>query len=68
MLLQLIVEIRRDVLATFAQARESKRPQIDSRQQVVAKTARLRRGLQIAIAAGDQLKIALRFAGPSPSA
>src|SRR6266540_2957889 len=57
-LLELVIKVRGDVLATIYEPRKAERPQVDAREQVVTKAALLHRISQVSVRTGDQLKVA----------
>ena len=60
--LELVVEVRLDVLRALAQRRHAEGPDVDAGQQVVAEAARAHAGPQVAVGPGDQLKVAADLA------
>src|SRR5258708_32535615 len=57
-LLEFVVDVPLDVLATIDQSRQAERPQIDAREEVFAAPAVLHRVGEVALRAGDQFKVA----------
>src|SRR5262249_52035520 len=57
-LVEFVVEVRLDVLAAVDERRQAERPQIDAREQVLAKSSFFHRLGQVAVRAGNQLKVA----------
>src|SRR5688572_6956988 len=57
-LLEFVVDVRLDVLAAIDKGRKAKRPQVDAGEQVLAKPAVLHSLGEVAVRAGDQLKVA----------
>ena len=60
-LLQLVVEVRLDVLAPFGESRQAEAPQVDAREQVLAEAPGRDVGAQVAVRAADELEVALRL-------
>src|SRR5262249_10790852 len=59
---QLVVEIRLDVLRALAEPRQPKGPQIDPSQQVIAETATADGLAELAVGTRDELELALHLA------
>ena len=57
-LLELVLDVRLDVLAAIDKSRKAKRPQVDACEQVLAEPAVPHSLGEVAVRAGDQLKVA----------
>src|SRR5262249_10105229 len=60
-LFDLVVEVRLDVLGTIPERRELERPDVDAREQVLAKAATCDLRAEVLVGAGDELKVAVRL-------
>src|SRR6266545_7430502 len=56
-LLQLVIEVRRNILPANREPGKAERPQIDPREEIVTEAALPYRVAQVAVCAGDQLKV-----------
>src|SRR5690606_26099272 len=68
--LQLVGEVRLDVLGAIAERRERERPEVDAGEEVFPEAPRAHGGAQVPVRAGDQLEVAgdLRVGAHGPAA